>query len=882
MEEITISINGQNLTCPPGSTILQAAEKQGIHIPTLCHHPELKPYGACRVCLVEDQKSGRLLAACVAPVMQDMQIATHTERILEHRRNILRLMMAEHPESCIVCSKGNRCRLRGLASSIGLAETGLHPMPNYKPLEEANPFIIRDLSKCILCAKCIRADHELVAVGAIDYNQRGFQARPATLLEKGLEQSSCTFCGTCVSLCPTGALSMKNETFTGTPEREAVSVCGFCGVGCKLKMGVFDQQIVEVNPAHLPGSVNGATLCVRGHFAQDCIHSPKRLIRPMLRTGNRLQPVSLDEALSKAGERLSRIKAEHGPQSIGLLGSSKCSNEENYLFQKLARVALGSSNLDNGGYVFGQTAMEYFESLSGGTCRSMSLERIEHSDLVFVLGADPAQSAPVVSYALKRAKAKGIPLILATCLPTELDWFATLKLTPSSRQGLDHLYPRLLNTLAALFIERSPGDAESAAQSIPGFAQYQKELSRIDPQQQAEQMGLDLKDLHLAVDHLEQARTSFVLGQNVLQQKHCGPSLDALFNLSLLTKGLGRSNNSIHFISQENNLLGALDMGTGSRFLPGRLRIDQEKNRSYWEKIWKTKLSPDFGLDLFRMIIEAEKGNLKALYIMGENPVRSLPQSKRVQLALEKLELIIVQDVLQTETTELAHILLPGAMFAEKSGSFTNMEGRIQPFAPVLQPPGEAREDWRILDELLLRFGQKPYGSFKRISTEINRFVPLYTPEDQAGHPGFLPNEHTTDEKLTFAPLYIPDEEAEDLDYPYTAVITSSRLHLGSGTRTGNSRRIRDFQPGFQALISGTTAEELGLAEQDPIRIVSRYWELQISQHRDPELSPGIVLLPMAFHGNKALNLIPLSDIGHADRPESFGWTNCRVRLEHL
>ncbi len=882
MEEITISLNGQNVSCAAGSTILQAAEKQGVAIPTLCYHPELKPYGACRICLVEEEKSGRLLAACVAPVMQDMQISTHSERVLEHRQNILRLMIAEHPESCIVCSKGNRCRLRGLAANFGLAETGLHPMPNFSPLEEANPFIIRDLSKCILCAKCIRADHELVVVGAIDYNRRGFRSRPATLLEKGLEQSSCTFCGTCVSVCPTGALSLKNLYFTGTPEREAVSVCGFCGVGCKLKLGVFDRQIVEVNPALLFNSVNRATLCVRGHFAHDYIHSPKRLTEPMIRKDNRLHLASWEEALSAATEKLTAIKAEHGPQSIGLLGSSKCSNEENYLFQKLARVALGTSNVDNGGYVFGQTAMEYFESLSRGTGRSVSLKQLESSDLIFVLGADPAQSVPVVSYALKRAREKGTPLIMANCLPTELDWRATFQLTLSSTKGLDHLYPRLINTLAALYLERHPPNQDFLSEHTQGFEQYQKELAGIDPGKQAQGLGLDLTDLKQTVDLIRGKRVSFVVGQEILQQKHSGPCLDALFNLSLVTGGPGEALNKILLLAKENNLLGALDMGTGSRFLPGRRRIDQEQNRSYWEKIWKTKLSPDFGLDLFRMFNEAEKGNLKALYIMGENPARSLPQSKRVQKSLENLELIIVQDVLQTETTEMGHIVLPGALFAEKSGSFTNLEGRVQAFEPVIQPPGEAREDWRILDELLFRFGQKAYSGLKRISSEISRFVPLYTADDQAGHPGFLPNEELGRQKLGFAPMFIPEEEAEDLDYPYTAVITNSRFHLGSGTRTANSRRIRDFQSGERALISEESAAELGLAEHDPIRIVSRYGELTARQHRDPEVSPGIVLVPMAFQANNALNLIALSDIGHAERPESFGWTNCRVRLETI
>ncbi|MBW2429894.1 MAG: (2Fe-2S)-binding protein, partial [Deltaproteobacteria bacterium] len=343
MDTIPLTIDGKKITCSAGTSILKAAEQNGIKIPKLCHHPDLKPFGACRMCLVEDDNTGRLMASCVTPAARDMVLQTASPRIVKHRRNIVRLMIAEHPESCIVCSKGNRCQLRQVAANLGIGETDLYHMPNFKPLEQANPFIIRDLSKCILCGKCIRADHELVVVGAIDYNLRGFGSRPATAHELGLEQSSCTFCGTCVSLCPTGALSTKNTRFVGSPAYESDSICGFCGVGCSLAMGAADDRIIEVNPAHQPQSVNGATLCVRGHFAHDFLNSSDRLVGPLLRKSNAdnaesLAPASWDEALELVSSRLKAIKHENGPQSIAFLGSSKCSNEENYLFQKIARV----------------------------------------------------------------------------------------------------------------------------------------------------------------------------------------------------------------------------------------------------------------------------------------------------------------------------------------------------------------------------------------------------------------------------------------------------------------------------------------------------------------------------------------------------------------
>jgi formate dehydrogenase alpha subunit len=413
LETITLMIDGKRISCPAGTSILEAALHHGIKIPHLCHHPELKPFGACRLCLVEDEKTGRLTAACVTPAAADMVIHTATDRIIGHRRNIVRLMIAEHPESCIVCSKGNRCKLRQVAAQLGIGETNLYPLPNFKPLEQANPFIIRDLSKCILCGKCIRADHELVVVGAIDYNLRGFRSRPATAHEIGLERSSCTFCGTCVSLCPTGALAIKNSSYVGGPERETDTVCGFCGVGCLLTVGSANERVIEFNPAQLPQSVNGATLCVRGHFAHDFLNSPNRLVSPLIRK-NRNQkeptavPVDWNEALDLVAQRLQEIKNENGPQSIAFLGSSKCTNEENFLFQKMARVVIGTNNIDNGGTLSGQFLGNVLDEKTDGGCRVNPLSNMEKSEAILVLGADPNHSLPVVSYHLKRASRQGI------------------------------------------------------------------------------------------------------------------------------------------------------------------------------------------------------------------------------------------------------------------------------------------------------------------------------------------------------------------------------------------------------------------------------------------------------------------------------------------
>jgi formate dehydrogenase alpha subunit len=642
LETIAWTIDGKKVSSPAGTSILEAAQQHGIKIPNLCYHPDLKPYGACRMCLVEDEKAGRLMAACVTPVAPDMMIQTASPRVVNHRRNIARLMIAEHPESCIVCSKGNRCQLRQVAAQLGVGETNLYHMPNFKPLEQANPFIIRDLSKCILCGKCIRSDHELVVVGAIDYNLRGFQSRPATAHETGLEGSICTFCGTCVSMCPTGALSTKNSSYVGNPEHEANSICGFCGVGCSLAMGTSNNRITEVNPAHLAESVNGATLCVRGHFAHDFLNSADRLISPLVRKNgtqdeNELVPVGWEEALDLVAKRLNEIKTEFGPQSIAFLGSSKCTNEENYLFQKMARVSAGTNNVDNGGYCSGQFLMRVLDEKTDGGCRISPLADLESAETIVVLGADPNHSVPVVSYYLKRAARRGIPIIVVDPRRTELVSFAAMWIRPKLHTDLE-----LINALAAILHEKKSYDLAFIDNYTEGSSIFHYSLTSLDLDRIARVTEIERTCLAEVAALLSGKKIAFVIGHGILQQKNAMHTLGAIFNLSLLTGSLNTQGGGVYVLARENNQIGAMDMGTQPNLLPGRQALTEEDARKHWEKEWKVKLSPDPGLNMVRMIEAAEQGKLKALYIMGENPLRCLPQPQRVKQALSRLELLVV------------------------------------------------------------------------------------------------------------------------------------------------------------------------------------------------------------------------------------------------
>ena len=885
METIALTIDGKRIICSAETSILEAAEQNGIKIPSLCYHPELKPFGACRMCLVEDEKTGRLVASCVTPAASDMVLQTASPRVIKHRRNIARLMIAEHPESCILCSKGNHCQLRWVAAQLGVGETNLYSMPNYKPYEEANPFIIRDLSKCILCGKCIRSDHELVGVGAIDYNQRGFKSRPAVVHELGLEESNCTFCGTCVSMCPTGALSVKNSRYVGGPEQEAISICGFCSVGCSLAMGSADNRVVEVNPAQLPRSVNGATLCVRGHFAHDFLNSPRRLIGPMGRkNGNReedeLVPVSWDSALDLIADRLSEIKSVYGPQSIAFWGSSKCTNEENYLFQKIARVLIGTNNIDNGGYISGQSLLKVFDEKTGGGYRRNRLADLEKAEVILLLGADPSHSVPVASYYLKRAVRQGIPLIVVDPRKTELASMASIWLGIEPQTDLE-----LINGLTALLHEKKAYDYSFVDQYTEGFSLFRYSLSSLDMEKISRLTDLEMAALDKTAELLQGKKIAIVIGHGVTQQKYATHTLGAILNLALITGSLGRAGAGIYILARENNQLGAMDMGTVPDLLPGRQSINDDAARKQWELNWKINISPDPGLNLVQMIEAAEKGNLKALYIMGENPLRALPETDRVLKALKNLEFIVVQDILNSDTAQIADVVLSAAAISEKEGSITNLEGRIQSFKAVTPPPAKAKADWEILDLFSARLGNvDPYGSVEKIRQEIRHFTPMYESLNGQEHSWI----QTTSDKavfkvqdakdlITFYPLVSTEDSPVDKEYPFTAIVGSQRYHLGSGTRTEASDRIQEFEIAGKLDISPEDGAKLDLKDDDTIVVRSRFGDLKRKIRQNRALTPGHIFVPTGFNGNEAMRLFGLSDI---TKPDSAGWKTCPVQVE--
>lgn len=618
MQPVTITINQREVSGHPGMTILELAREAGINIPTICDHPDLSPLGACRICLVENEQTGALLASCVTPIAPGMIINTASPRVLKHRKMILKLMLASHPDSCFVCDKGNNCELRQMAADLGIGLIELDRIPQPAVIEELNPFIVRDMSKCILCARCIRACQELVVEGALDYFGRGFKAKPATLFDSPLENSECTFCGTCVALCPTGALMEKEGTYRGTVSSTVQTICPYCSCGCAISLEVKDNIVVRVKPGSDSSSSRQGTLCVKGSYGCDFIHSSDRLTRPLLKKGDHFEEVTWEEALAAAAGALQQIKAEHGPDSLAVFGSASCTNEENYLLQRFARSVLGTNNIDYGSSLEHATTRKVLNHSLGFSSLTYSLADLEQADVILVAGANPETSTPLVNYLLKRAvKFHGAKIILIDPRKTKLSSFAECWLRPKIGTDL-----ALFNSLAKIIIDENWIDSEFVARKTENYPALLKSLENHSLAWCENITGIVREEMHHAAKlYATAGRAAIVFDTGITQQAQGTENVRALLNLALLTGNIWRKGGGLHALQKECNAQGACDMGTLPAFLPGYQPVEDPQARKKFGERWQAELPSKPGLTTWETILQAKAGKIKGLYLAGENPV---------------------------------------------------------------------------------------------------------------------------------------------------------------------------------------------------------------------------------------------------------------------
>jgi len=776
---------------------------------------------------------------------------------------------------------------------MGIGLVAFQRIPQLGIIKEVNPFIERDLSKCVLCAKCIRADHELVVEGAIDYLDRGFASRPATLNDMPLEKSDCTFCGTCVALCPTGALMEKEMTYRGATTTVVDTVCPFCGCGCSVCLEVKDNQLVRARPG-ARSQVNHGTLCARGCYGYDFVHSPERLTSPLVRRDGNLQAVSWEQALDQVAAEFKRIKEEHGADSLAILGSSKCTNEENYLLQRLARGVLGTNNIDNGSRLYSSASRIGLGWSIGFPGTTNSLDELEQSEVIVVIGANPTVSAPAVGYAIKRAfMYKGARLLVIDPRQTKLASLAHLWLRP--KVGTD---VALVNGLAKVLINERLYDEEFVDRKTDNFSELAGSLKAFTLEHVAAITDVSIQDIQFAARLLAgAARASIVYGNGITQHITGTDSVMAIANLAMLTGNIGHQGGGIFALQRENNAQGACDMGSLPNFLPGYQSIDDAQVRQKFEERWETCLPTNVGLTAMEIIEQARLGVIKGMLIVGENPVASFPSPSQVKKVLESLELLVVTDLFLTETAKLAAVVLPAASFAEKEGTFTNFEGRAQRLQRAIEPLGDSLPDWEIIRQLADRMGHPmPYSSIGQVRDEIEELVPLYQSLDYAdfekedldwveperGHLGTrrLYQGPFPSGFGRFSPVgYIPPKGVSVNKYPLT-LLSGSILHqFGSGTRSSRASRLKKFSSCAWVEIGNADAKHLGFNDGDVVKVVSPGGEVTTTVRVTATLPSGLLFMPMSFPENPVNELFSIALDPQAKTPCLKG---CAVRLERM
>jgi NADH-quinone oxidoreductase chain G len=804
---VTLTIDDQEVTVPAGTLVLEAAKSIGIEIPTLCYHEKLLPLGGCRLCLVEIERMRGLQTACTTPVREGMVVRTNTPEVIKTRKGMLEFLLINHPLDCPVCDKGGECILQDWAFKYGATESRfIEEKRHGRKAYAISPLIVKDDERCVLCRRCVRFLEEWADEAQLDYFGRGYQTRVDTFSDCPFDS---VFSGNTVDICPVGALTSRVFRFQARSwELERTpSVCPYCGVGCNITLDVKMNKLCRI-VGRENAEVNDQWLCDKGRFAHAFVHSPHRLKTPLIKRGNKLEPATWQEALALISRRLGKIVEESGPDSVGGIGSTRATNEANYLFQRFMRAVVGTNNVDHIGRV------------PDGARPLASLTQLGEADVIFLMGVDPIEEAPIVELFIRRAVlTKGTKIIVANPRRVALNRYGGPWL--AYKPGAE----------VALLNELSKRETSSV----------KRETSEV-----AEVTGVSSEALRQAADILAQAERVLII---------CGPASNIqspISNLQSLTNSAGP-----YYLAEDCNSLGALDMGVAPHLLPGRQSISDNKARRRFGARWLTELPSEAGLSTDEMLEAATEGTLRALYVMKSDPATQMGKK-----ALEKLDFLVVQDLFLTETAQLADVVLPAASFAEIEGTFTNLAGRVQRARGALRPPGQAKPDDQILVELAKAMGSDPSTTLRQgsgqgsghrfgcvsaevVMAEIAKLAPMYR---NIGYgdlgEGGLPRAEDDKEppalvKVKYKPP-VGDEE-------YPLALVTGRLLYDGGIRLGQSDIMRQFVSEPFVEINPADAETLGIADGATVTVASRKGELKLAARISDDIRPGCVFVPQNF-----------------------------------
>ncbi len=815
---VNLTIDDKQVTVAKDATIYDAAKSAGIKIPILCHDKKLHPFGGCRMCLVEvEQMKGRLIPACTTPVTEGMIIRTSNVEIIKARKLVLELLLLKHPVDCPVCDAAGDCDLQNLTYEYGVSKNPLQDEKFKWEIDYINPLIERDMNRCVHCGKCARICDEIVSFGAYSFINRGIDAKMGTAFDGPLD---CEFCGSCVSVCPVGALLSRPFKFKARwwAMQKVKSVCSYCGTGCQLTLGVKDNKVLTTIYDENQGFHNGQ-LCTRGRWGYQFVNSEKRLTTPLIRKGNVLVEATWDEALALVTTKLREAKG-----GVAALATPRLTNEELYLFKKFITEGVGSQSIDHSaGYAHEALTSAAFKGLGEASSPSV-IGDIQKSDLLLVVKTDAYETHPVIGFEINLGvKRQGVNLRLIS------DKKGKLSRLPGA-QTLVHLPGSevfLFNTLANIIVTEKLAD--EAAVTVAGYDALVKSLAVYTVEKGALLTGLSAEEITtLAREYASAKKALILLPLGLAYPGHNAPLAQSLLNLAILTGKIGKEGSGILFMAEKNNSQGAVDMG----IVPG----PGGKN----------------GADI---INGCASGEIKALYIAGENPVVSYPDRKRIEAALDKVGFLVVQDLFLTETAAKAHVVLPACSFAEKEGTFTSVGRNVQKVTRAIKPVGSSRSDFEIFNKLYAEFtGNPPYATPQSVFGEIADSVPGYggLTWSKLGSDGFIRPVSNT---LRFVPV----EAAVTVSQPGKfALLTGSALnHSGTLSQYGEGPMM--VCPEGYVEFGRDDVKKLGLLEGDKVVVTSAAGSVTLLAKLGKRLTTGVLFAPYHFGAN-SINTVASGD----------------------
>ncbi|WP_114489738.1 formate dehydrogenase subunit alpha [Halanaerobium sp. ST460_2HS_T2] len=872
---VEIIIDNKKIEVDKGKTVLEAAKENGIVIPTLCHSSFLEDVGACRICLIEDLADGKLKTSCTTEVKEGMKILTKSERVEESRRTILDLLISDHPLDCMTCEADGNCILQDLAYHYGIERSSYGSKVDRRfEIERDNEFIELDPDKCILCGKCIRVDQDIQCSDAIDFVDRGFQTKVGAANDKGLggEDSTCVFCGQCVELCPTGALSYIPSQKKGREYdfERTVTTCPYCGVGCQLELKTRDRKVIEVGSVYREGTPNPyGEACVKGRFGYDFINHPDRLKKPLIKRNGSFEEAEWEEALSLVAEKLTEIKDEYGGRALAGLSSAKCTNEENYLMQKFMRAVIGTNSVDHCARLCHASTVAGLVKAFGSGAMTNSIAEIEGSDVIFVIGSNPTENHPVIGSKIKKAQKQGTKLIVAD--PRQIELSPLAEVAIQQRPGTD---VALLNGLIHVIIEEGLADQKFIAERTENYEYMAAVVEDYTPEMVEEITGVEAAKIKKAARlYAEADKAAIYFAMGITQHRTGTDNVLSVANLALLTGNVGRESTGVNPLRGQNNVQGACDLGALSNVYPGYQSVEDPEIKEKFARAWESEdLSEEIGLTVVEIFKQAGE-EIKGLYIIGENPVISDPDQRHIEESLDKLDFLVVEDIFLTETAKFADVVLPAACFAEKEGTFTNTERRIQKVNKAIEPPGEARADWKIISEISTRMGyQMDYNSPADIMAEIAEITPIYGGiyTDRLGDKGlqwpckdredpgtkFLHQGEFARGKGKFHPVtYIPPAEEVDDEFDFIMMTGRMLYHFHTGTMTRNSEPIDKHEPDSYLEINKKDAKKLRIKEGDRVRVTSRRGEVETNVRIGDRVQQGQIFMPFHYAESPANRL---------------------------